>query len=153
MRRRGKRKRAFVFALQVWLTSAFVGSLVTVGIIASVFSRDFQSGDLMVFPEVLGIALLYSSYCFLLLWAGVFYINRSSLSLTTRKWVIALGSLMLSFFVFIWTFVWPDPSQRTFPWTFFAAYTVPLLAAIFIFRWPRGGGGEVMVEAEEGAGM
>ena len=132
-----KSKTAFLYSIQVWLTSALTGPMLWY------FSPAINKGahSFSTFFQFYGAALLFvfmfSFPSFLLLFAGVVYIDRRAWQLLTRKFVITGWAFVLAIVPFLVIFDW-DRSLVSVSALFFAgAYIVPLVAAIFLFRWPQ----------------
>ena len=129
-----KFKWVFLYSLQVWLTSAFIGSLVFVW-----YMLEESDGlkFLGAYLNALAISLVFSLPSFLLLLPVVSLVGRKESRLLSKKLMVAAMALVLSVVAFLILF-WLN--GFTFASLLFATYTfyaLPLLAAVFIFRFPR----------------
>src|SRR5258708_38738189 len=82
-----KPKAVFLYPLQVWLTSALIGPILWF------LSPGISDHSLLTFVQFYWLALvfgfMFSFPSFLLLWAGVAYINRRTWRLLFQKVVVA----------------------------------------------------------------
>jgi hypothetical protein len=130
-----KPKAVYIYPLQIWLTS------VTIGPILSFLSPGVSdhSGltpwELYWAELVSGLILFFPS--FLLLWAGVAYLNRGTRRVLFKKIVVAGCALVLGIATVSWIIDWSEPILQGENLRFIVGYLGSLLVAVFLFRWPK----------------
>lgn len=134
MSHQAKPKAVYLYPLQVWLTSALIGPVLWF------LSAGISDHALLTFVQFYWLTLvfgfMFSFPCFLLLWAGVAYVNRWRLRLLHKKLVVAGWALVLAIAPFLLIIDWREPILQGPNLAFIASYVGPLLAAVFLFRWP-----------------
>jgi hypothetical protein len=130
-----KSKTVFFYCFQVWLTSASIGPILWI------LSEGDSSSSLFSFVEFYGLALVFglmlSVPSFLLLIAGVAFVRRRPWEVLTKKFAIAVWTIPLAIAPFLLIIDWRDPSLEKWKVIGIGAFLVPLIAAVFLFRWPR----------------
>ncbi|HEX9514137.1 MAG TPA: hypothetical protein VF939_26780 [Puia sp.] len=130
-----KPKAVFLYPLQVWLTSALIGPILWF------LSPGISDHSLLTFVQFYWLALvfgfMFSFPSFLLLWAGVAYINRRTWRLLFKKLVVAGWAMSLAIAPFLLISDWREPILQGPNLAFIGSYVGPLLAAVFLFRWPE----------------
>jgi hypothetical protein len=128
-------KHPFLYALQVWITCAVTGPLVWY------WTNSYGIG--LTFNEFYWIGLLaglvYTFPSFLLLFATVAYMNQQAWELIAKKFIaagIALLCEIVSCLIYF-HYMHTPPAIKEMGLSVFVSYSIPLLLAIFIFRFPE----------------
>src|SRR5258708_27564723 len=130
-----KPKAVFLYPLQVWLTSALIGPILWF------LSPGISDHSLLTFVQFYWLALvfgfMFSFPSFLLLWAGVAYINRRTWRLLFKKLVVAGLAVALS----IAPFLLIRDRRETIPQrpnlAFIGFFFGAVITAGVFFRWSR----------------
>jgi hypothetical protein len=127
-----KRKSAFVYALQIWVTSLALGPLVWFLAPKSTPLNDYVK----LFALQTWYAFLYSWPCFFLLWLEVTVINLQPWSVMIKKLAVSAVSLVVVFVLIRVVIHWFEiPFDRTVLFIF-GGYIVALPTAAFVWSWP-----------------
>lgn len=133
-----KPKAVHVYPLQIWLTSAAIGPILWF------LSPSVSDHSVLTFWELywveLMFGLIFSFPSFLLLWAGVAYVNRSNRRVLFKKIVVAAWAMVLGIAALWWVIDWREPILQEHNLAFIVAYLGPLLMGVFLFRWPKKAG-------------
>lgn len=131
-----KPKAVYIYPLQVWLTSAFIGPILWF------LWPGISEHSLFTFFDFYRITLLigflYSFPSFLLLLLGVAIVDQRPWRIFFKKLVVAGWAIVLAIAPFLFIFNWRDLFLDNSSLVSLGAYLVPLLAAVFLFSWPQG---------------
>jgi hypothetical protein len=91
--------KPFLFALKIWLTSALAGPLLVY------FADNPDVEASMTFLGYMAVTcsygLLFSSPCFLVLWATTAWLKKSRFPTTKNRWIITVIGLLLTAALFV----------------------------------------------------
>ena len=130
-----KPKAVYLYPLQVWLIS------LTMGPILWFFSSGISDHSVLTFLEFYWLGLvfgfIFSFPSFLLLWAGVAYVNHWAWRVLLKKIVLAGWAMVLGIVPFMVISGWREPILKRGNLILIGAYVGPLLVAVFLLRWPK----------------
>jgi hypothetical protein len=126
--------RIFLYCLKVWLSSVVVG-----GVLFYFLDKPTDDSSMTFLGYMIifcVFALLFSSVSFFLLWAGVAMLANGRLSVNKQRWIATAWGAILAIAPVVLLFGWHQPD-----WSFLArlcgCYLIPLLAAIWVFKFPQ----------------
>jgi uncharacterized Tic20 family protein len=130
--------RVFFYCLKVWLASVLLGPPLFWGCLMQM-DRDssYTFGDLLNFWAY-GVlyGLAFSLISFLLFLLGMFYIYRRNWPVVQRRTATALLGIILTVIPFLIFFQTLDVFLRETRIVFCLSYLLPILAGIFLYRFP-----------------
>jgi len=129
-----KPKAVYIYPLQIWVVSATIGPILC--FLSPGVSDHSGLTPWELYWVELVFGLIFSFPSFLLLWAGVAYVNRGARRVLFKKTVVAGWALVLGIAT-LSIINWSEPILQGENLTFIAAYLGPLPAAVFLFRWPK----------------
>lgn len=136
MRSYDKPKAVYVYPLQIWLMTAFMGPVFLFLFMRSV---DHSWGTFFEFywlTALIGFVLSMPSFLFLLM--GVVIVDWRSSGVFAKKLIIAGWAVILAIAPIVLLTGSIDIIVQKPGLLILGSYVVPLLAAVFMFRWPYG---------------
>jgi hypothetical protein len=133
-----KPKAVYIYPLQIWVVSATIGPILC--FLSPGVSDHSGLTPWELYWADLAFGLIFSFPSFLLLWAGVAYVNRSNRRVLFKKIVVAAWAMMLGIAALWWVIDWREPILQEHNLAFIVAYLGPLLMGVFLFRWPKKAG-------------
>jgi hypothetical protein len=130
-------KHPLVYSLQIWITCAVAGPALWY------WMNGYGIG--LTFNEFYWIGLLaglmFTFPSFLLLFAIVAYVNRQAWEVISKKFIAAGSALLfeIASCVIYFCYMHTPPAIKEMGFSVFAAYSVPLFLAIFLYRFPERG--------------
>jgi hypothetical protein len=130
-----KPRAVYIYPLQIWLASATIGPILW--FLSPGVSDHSGLTPWELYWADLAFGLIFSFPSFLLLWAGVAYDNRGTRRVVFKKIVVAGWALVLGITTLSGVINWREPILQGQNLRFIVAYLGPLLAAVFLLRWPK----------------
>lgn len=131
-----KPKAVYIYPLQIWLTTAFVGPVILF-LLTNISNHPW--GIFLQFywiTAIVGFVLSLPSFLFLLM--GVIIIDWRSSRVFTKKLIIALWAIVLAVAPILLLTGSTDLILQKPGVLILGSYVIPLVAAVFIFSWPHG---------------